>query len=131
VFLTIELDDERPIYQQIRDQIVVGIASGELEEGSALPSIRQLAVDFGINMHTVNRAYEMLQRDGFVRMRRKTGAVVHVTRAAALADLPSWETRQRILLAEALGRGISASSILQHVQKLLGDFETSHYEQMK
>jgi DNA-binding transcriptional regulator YhcF (GntR family) len=45
-----------PIYQQIRNRIVEAIPAGELPAGSGLPSTRQLAVDLGINFHTVNRS---------------------------------------------------------------------------
>src|SRR5437764_13690330 len=78
LLILIEPDSEKPIYQQIRDQIVEGIAKGELQEGSSLPSIRQLASDFGINLHTVNKAYELLEREGFLQLKRKTGAVIHI-----------------------------------------------------
>ena len=60
---------EEPLYLQIRNQIVAGIATGELEPGQALPSVRSLASDLGINLHTVNKAYAVLRDEGYVRMR--------------------------------------------------------------
>jgi len=65
-----------PVYQQIRNRIVEAIAAGELPAGSGLPSTRQLAVDLGINFHTVNKAYDLLRREGLLRIGRKAGAVV-------------------------------------------------------
>src|SRR5215469_2728165 len=76
VLLRIEPDSPVPIYQQIRDRVVEAIAGGEQPAGSALPSTRQLAVDLGINFHTVNKAYDMLRREGLVRLTRKSGAVI-------------------------------------------------------
>ena len=64
---------EIPIYAQIKNQIVEGIASGILPEGESLPSVRQFAVDMGINMHTVNKAYSILKRDGFVIIHKRKG----------------------------------------------------------
>ena len=65
-----------PIYQQVRDQVVASIAAGELVEGDALPSVRALAVDLGINLHTVNKAYALLRDDGYLVVRGRAGAFV-------------------------------------------------------
>ncbi len=69
---------DKPLYQQLRDQIVEGIAVGELEPGTKLPSVRALATDLGINLHTVNKAYALLRDEGYVTMRGRAGAVVAV-----------------------------------------------------
>jgi GntR family transcriptional regulator len=115
MLIFIEPESEKPIYQQIRDQIVEGIARGELLPGTGLPSIRQLAADFGINLHTVNKAYELLEREGFLQVRRKTGAVVQPR--GRLAE--DWEVRLRTLLAEALAQGLPAEEILVRCQRVL------------
>lgn len=65
-----------PIYQQVRDQVVAAIAAGELVEGDALPSVRALAVNLGINLHTVNKAYALLRDDGYLVVRGRAGAFV-------------------------------------------------------
>ena len=67
---------EEPLYLQIRNQIVAGIATGELEPGQALPSVRSLASDLGINLHTVNKAYAVLRDEGFIRMKGRAGAFI-------------------------------------------------------
>lgn len=86
VLLTLDLDSEVPIYQQIRDRIVEAIADDALTEGSALPSTRQLGADLGINFHTVSKAYDLLRAQGIIRVNRKSGAVV---RRDVRSDLPS------------------------------------------
>ena len=58
--------DARPIYEQLRQQIRKSILSGELKEGEALPSIRALAKDLRISVITTKRAYEELEREGFI-----------------------------------------------------------------
>ena len=68
--------DTSPIYEQLRDQVVLGIAGKKLAEGEALPSVRRLAADLGINFHTVNKAYSMLCDEGYIVMDRRRGAVV-------------------------------------------------------
>lgn len=67
---------EEPIYRQIRSQIIAGIASGELAVGQALPSVRRLASDLGINFHTVNKAYAVLRDEGYLVLRGRSGAYV-------------------------------------------------------
>ncbi|MCL2271635.1 MAG: GntR family transcriptional regulator [Treponema sp.] len=68
-----------PIYEQLRDQVVIGIASKKLLPGEALPSVRRLAADLGINFHTVNKGYTMLCDEGYIVMDRRKGAVVAQT----------------------------------------------------
>ncbi len=118
MLILIEPESEKPLYQQIRDQVVEGIARGELQQGSSLPSIRQLAADFGVNLHTVNKAYELLEREGFLQLKRKTGAVIQVKQKLA----EDWEARLRTLLAEAYVQNISRQDILQRSQHILEEF---------
>lgn len=66
----------KPIYEQIYDQIKAGIISGELEEGELLPSIRGLAKDLKISVMTTKRAYDELERDGFIYTMASKGSYV-------------------------------------------------------
>ena len=76
MFLTIQANDKRPIYQQITDGIKSLIAGGNLREGMMLPSVRQVAGDLGVNLNTVAVAYRQLQDEGFVTVRHGAGAVI-------------------------------------------------------
>lgn len=67
---------ETPIYLQIRDQVVAAIAQGTLRPGDGLPSVRALAADLGVNLHTVNKAYAVLRDEGHVIMRGRAGAFI-------------------------------------------------------
>lgn len=58
--------DSRPIYEQITSQIKAQILSGQLQQGDALPSMRALAKDLRVSLITTKRAYEDLERDGFL-----------------------------------------------------------------
>ncbi|WP_028266271.1 GntR family transcriptional regulator [Arthrobacter sp. MA-N2] len=129
MILNVDLASEVPIYQQLRDQIVEAIAEGELSEGSSLPATRTLAADFGINFHTVNKAYDLLRQQGLVRLNRKTGAVV--TPVVAHPPFPAeWTARARTLLAEAVARGLPADEVLQSCQSILDSFRTTQPEDM-
>ena len=73
-----ELSDV-PIYQQIRNQIVMGISSGELAAQEQLPTVRALAMEMGINTMTVSKAYQLLKTEGYIMTDRKNGARVRST----------------------------------------------------
>jgi DNA-binding transcriptional regulator YhcF (GntR family) len=127
VILNVDLASEVPIYQQLRDRIVEAIADGELAEGASLPATRALAADFGINFHTVNKAYDLLRQQGLIRLNRKTGAVV----TATAADEPfrtDWTARARTLLAEAVARGLSADEVSKTCRSVLDSFPTAQPE---
>ena len=76
MIIRIDQKAEEPLYLQIRSQIIAAIARGELVPGAALPSVRSLASDLGINLHTVNKAYAVLRDEGYLLMRGRAGAVV-------------------------------------------------------
>src|SRR5438552_7242491 len=73
MFLTINTTDARPIYQQVADGIKELIARGKLEGGAALPPVRQLAADLGVNLNTIATAYRELEKDGLVVIKHAVG----------------------------------------------------------
>lgn len=100
MYITIDERDGRPIYRQVVDEIKGLVARGELEEGSALPPVRQVAADLGVNLNTIAYAYRQLQQEGLIKVRHGAGAVVisrvmdknvserlHARLVAALTDL--------------------------------------------
>lgn len=74
--ITIDKLSDTPLYLQLRNQVIAGIAAGELRPGDALPSVRSLAEDLGINLHTVNKAYATLRDEGYVILLGRRGAYV-------------------------------------------------------
>jgi DNA-binding transcriptional regulator YhcF (GntR family) len=125
MLLSIEPDSPVPIYQQIRDRIVEAIAAGRLPAGSALPSTRQLAVDLGVNFHTVNKGYDLLRQEGLLRLGRKSGAVVRRDASSGPPDpawAQDWTARLQTLLAEAAAEGMPATDIVRECQAALADF---------
>lgn len=125
MLLPIEPDGPVPIYQQIRDRIVEAIADGTQPEGSGLPPTRQLAVDLGVNFHTVGKGYDMLRQEGLLRIGRKSGAVVRRDPGSGPPDpawLPDWAARLRTLLAEAAAQGLPAADIFAQCELALATF---------
>ena len=86
MILEVDFNSEEALYIQLRNQIIVGIATNRLKEGESLPSVRQLAESIGINMHTVNKAYTVLKQEGFVKVDRRRGAVIAID-ADRISDL--------------------------------------------
>lgn len=76
MIIRIDQKSEDPLYMQIREQVIAAIAQGDLVPGDALPSVRSLASDLGINLHTVNKAYAVLRDEGYVIMRGRAGAII-------------------------------------------------------
>jgi DNA-binding transcriptional regulator YhcF (GntR family) len=125
MLLSLEVDGAVPLYQQLRDRVVEAIASGTLRRGDPLPATRQLAADLGINMHTVNKAYDLLRQEGLIRLGRRTGAVVSRDPASgppATAEITQWEQQARTMLAEAVAKGLSPLETLRRCQTILDDF---------
>jgi GntR family transcriptional regulator len=120
--ITIDEDDRRPIYVQIVDGIKSLIARGELVEGTALPPVRQLAADLGVNMNTIAGAYRELQDAGLVAVRHGSGAVV----ASNRAPTPKAELRRTLhgALAGMILAGLDHAEIAvlvdEELRKLLG-----------
>ena len=76
MIIKIDFESEEAIYIQLRNQIIMGIATDRIHEGDSLPSVRQLAENIGINMHTVNKAYTVLKQEGYIKLDRRRGAVI-------------------------------------------------------
>ncbi len=78
MLIEINFNSNEAIYLQLYNQIIMGIATAQLCEGESLPSVRKLAEEVGVNMHTVNKAYAILRQEGYVTMDRRRGAVIAV-----------------------------------------------------
>ena len=74
--LTIDRNHEDPVYEQVAAQVRQLVASGELEPGTSLPSVRRLAGDLGVGLNTIARAYRLLEEEGFLLIRDRAGATI-------------------------------------------------------
>lgn len=113
-----------PLYAQIRASVIAGIATGQLQPGDPLPSVRALASDLGVNLHTVNKAYAVLRDEGYVLMQGRAGALVAQPlnaadpHQAASAQAKFAEALYRIAI-ESKAAGISAEQFGAMVQEQL------------
>lgn len=102
--IEIDFNSQEALYLQLRNQIILGIATARFREGDALPSVRQLADDIGINMHTVNKAYTVLKQEGFVKMDRRKGAVIALD-MDRLRSVEEMDEDLRGILAKGICKG--------------------------
>lgn len=111
-----ELSDV-PIYMQIRNQIVMGISSGELASGEQLPTVRALALEMGINIMTVSKAYQLLKQEGYIMTDRKNGARVRmeIQRHGDISQANKTELRR--IVSEARISGVSKEELIALVEE--------------
>jgi len=117
MFIKIELNSERPIYVQIYDQIVGAIASGELKEGTIIPSARKLSKDLGVNFHTVNKAYDILREKGFLFMNRKKEYIIQ--KSIDLKYIENWKELEKKMVNEAIAKGMTEKDIISVLKDIL------------
>lgn len=122
MIIEIDFNSDEAIYVQLCNQIILGIATSQFREGEQLPSVRQLADTIGINMHTVNKAYSILQQDGFVKIDRRRGAVIalDINKLKALSEA---QDELSVVIARALCKGIGRGDIHALVDKIYDRYE--------
>lgn len=115
-----EWNDDLPIYRQLRDRVVAMILEGVLEDGDALPSVRNVAADYRLNPLTVLKGYQELVDEGLVEKRRGRGMFVNEGAQAQLLK----DERKRFLeqqwpeIRATIERlGLDAESLLQNAEE--------------
>lgn len=121
MIVEIDFNSEEALYLQLRNQIILGIATARFQEGDTLPSVRQLAEDIGINMHTVNKAYTVLKQEGFLKVDRRKGAVIALD-LDKLRTLEEMDEELRVILAKAICKGISREEVHQMIEEIYEEF---------
>lgn len=119
MLLHLDFSLDTPIYQQIRNEIVCGIAAGELPPGKQMPPIRTLADSLGVNMMTVSKAYAQLKQEGYLQADRRSGTVVAPCPSGQLPQA----TRQALELAvtEARAAGVDLETVLTLCRRVYGE----------
>ncbi|ACV28277.1 transcriptional regulatory protein PtsJ [Anaerococcus prevotii] len=103
MFLEIDFASEKPIYEQIRRGIIKSLSQNDLQYGETLPSVRQLASDIGVNLHTVNKAYKMLEEDGIIVMDRRFGSKI-VDKTKDISELQKRKVKEELDFIIALAK---------------------------
>ena len=122
--ILIDESDPRPIYRQVADEIRRLIAGGALAEGEALPSVRQVAVDLGVNLNTVAGAYRELQAEGLVTIRHGSGAVL-ASRKTSMKDAGELRKPLQSALTALVLAGVPREEIVSLVRRELRALKSS------
>jgi GntR family transcriptional regulator len=120
MYITVDETDRRPIYRQVADEIKALIARGSLSEGMALPPVRQVADDLGVNLNTIAAAYRELQKEGLLKVRHGAGATVLSRRLSQSTDSDLRKALRASLAHMALA-GLPRTEIVEIVNEELGD----------
>ncbi len=122
MYIEIDFNSDEAIYIQLRNQIFMAIATSQLKEGESLPSVRALADDIGVNMHTVNKAYTTLRQDGFLKVDRRRGAVVSVDRNKR-ESMEKMKEYLRPLIARSICKGLSKEECKQLIDEIFDEMK--------
>lgn len=118
----LDFQSDVPIYKQIRDQVVLAVAGGQLLPGERLPTTRALAEDAGVNVMTVSKAYQLLKSEGYLVTDRRNGAVVCAPPGCkGLSDQQL--SQLRLLAGEAKAAGLSQAEFLAQCKAAFSEKE--------
>ena len=121
MIIKINFNSTEAIYMQVRNQIIMGVATAKLQEGDSLPSVRQLAEEVGINMHTVNKAYALLREEGIIHLDRRRGAVIAIdmNKLQALEDM---KRQLAVVLAKGRCKNITKEDVYTLVDEIFEEY---------
>ena len=121
MLIEIDFSSNEAIYIQLRNQIIMGIATSTIREGDSLPSVRQLADTIGVNMHTVYKAYNVLKQEGFISLDKRRGAVIalDINKLKALEEM---RENLQIVLAKAFCKNITRDEVHELVDSIFDEY---------
>ena len=122
MIIDIDFNSDEAIYIQLCNQIIMGIATSVIHEGDSLPSVRRLADTIGVNMHTVNKAYSVLKREGYISLDKRRGAVISLD-IDKLEELQVMKRQLQIVLARGCCKNISRQEVHELVDEIFDDYE--------
>lgn len=121
MIIEIDVNSDEALYLQIRNQIILGIATARIKEGDTLPSVRQLADNIGINMHTVNKAYTILKQDGFLKADGRQGSVIAID-VNHMEAIEEMKRELRVVLARGSCKNISREEVHALIDEIYEDY---------
>ena len=121
MIIEIDFSSDEAIYLQLRNQIILGIATSQFREGDSLPSVRQMADTVGINMHTVNKAYTVLRQEGFVKVDRRKGAIVAID-VNKLKMMVEVKKELQVMIARGSCKGITRQEFHQLIDEIYEEY---------
>ena len=123
LLLEVDFNSDEAIYVQLCNQIILGIATSVIREGDSLPSVRQLADTIGVNMHTVNKAYSVLKREGYISLDKRRGAVISLD-IDKIEELEEMRRQLRIVLARGCCKNITRQEVHDLFDEIFDDYSS-------
>lgn len=117
MMIQIDFNSDEALYMQLRNQIILGIATAKIREGDSLPSVRLMAEQIGINMHTVNKAYAVLREEGIIQLDRRRGATIVIDRNR-LQSLQDMRAQLKPVLLKGICKNISKEDVYELVDEI-------------
>jgi GntR family transcriptional regulator len=128
--LRIDLGSPTPVYRQIIDSLRALLVNGAFAPGERLPTVREMAIDLGINHNTVAEAYRLLAEEGWLDLKRHHGATVILrpTQRAEPARQEDFVQRLRELAARAVADGVDKEEVAKLLNALAENLKYSKKE---
>lgn len=126
MLIEVDFNSDEAIYIQLCNQIIMGIATSMIQEGDSLPSVRRLADTIGVNMHTVNKAYSILKREGYISLDKRRGAVIALA-ADKAEQLEQMRRELKIVLARGCCKNITRREVHDLVDEILDEYSSAMY----
>lgn len=126
--ITIDYKDKRPIYEQIIEKVRLLILRGVLKKDDALPSVRSLALELSINPNTIQKAYQELERMGYIYSVKGRGSFIKDSEVVVEQVVEEVKEEIRALILKARDAGIDLEALLAMVKQAAEDSEDKEGE---
>ena len=129
MILNLDFNSDVPIYAQIKEQIIKSIATGDWKLNESLPSVRNMAEEIGVNLHTVNKAYNLLKDEGYINIDRRKGAVVNTLPLNKKEEnIEKIKSMLELLTAQSYLLGMSKEEFINYSNELFDSYGVKDYE---
>ena len=129
MILNLDFTSDVPIYSQIKEQIIKSIARGDLKVNESLPSVRNTAEEIGVNLHTVNKSYNLLKDEGYINIDRRKGAVVNsLPLTKKDENTEKIKSMLELLTAESYLLGMSREEFINYSNEFFDNYGVKNYE---
>lgn len=122
MIIKLNINSETPVYLQLRNEIIKGIALGEVNPGEKLPTVRDMAKQVGLNPMTVNKSYQILKEEGIVKTEGRNGVTVREDIVANELFLSKLNNDVELMVTESLVRGFSIENIIELIENTTKEY---------
>ena len=112
MLIKININSSTPVYVQLRNEIIKGVAYGEIGKGEKLPTVREMAKQVGLNPMTINKAYQLLKEEGIVKTEGRNGVTVREDITPNELFLTKLNDEVELLVTESIVRGFNVKNII-------------------